>query len=41
MDQVSFEEMNLKDFLKDNLSFTSSDSRVIFYKGHFKGQIVL
>lgn len=33
--------MNLKDFLKDNLSFIFDNSESNFYKGHFKGQFVL
>lgn len=41
MDQVSFEEMNLKDFLKDNMSFTLTIAGVKSCKGHFKGQFVL
>lgn len=41
MDQVSFEEMNLKDFIKDNMSFNLIISEIKSYKGHFKGQFVL
>lgn len=41
MDQVSFEKVNQKDILKDNLSFKSQSYHVKSYKGQFKGHFVL
>ncbi len=41
MDQVSFNEMKLKDILKDILSFNFSESVAILCKGQFKRQFVL
>lgn len=40
MDQVSIKKINLKDFLKDILSFTLAYSGLNFCKGHFKGHFV-
>lgn len=41
MDEVSFEKVNLKDILKDRLSYKTHFSNMKFYKGQFKGRFVL
>jgi hypothetical protein len=41
MDKVSFKKMNIKDMIKDKLSFTLVDSVLKLHKGHYKGQTVL